>query len=249
MPLILAIVLLLVGSWLGFGVLSLTPRSPPFLLARSWEDGPVRAYLQTHCDQQTWVLCSRLQTLPSSAQELLWAREHSYWAMDETTRAAVRTQELALLVRAIASHPLLQLEAALRNAGLQLVRFGLADLVLGRGAAVTLQDYTFLYLPVAPAARHGLRPFTIVIYVATAISACVLAVWFWRAARNPMTPVLGFILMGVVLNGILCGVLSGPHDRYQARVIWLVPLLALALSLARDQAFSRSRCAPGSKAP
>ena len=40
-----AVALLVALGWLGFGEPSLTPRSPPFLLARAWEDGPARAYL------------------------------------------------------------------------------------------------------------------------------------------------------------------------------------------------------------
>lgn len=244
LPLLLAVLVLLACGWVGFGSLSPTPRAPPFLLARSWEDGPVRAYLETRCGHEAWALCSRLQTLPSSAQELLWAREHSYWTMDEATRAAVRSQELAVLVRAVAAYPLLQLEAALRNAGHQLARFGLSDLVLGRGAAVTAEDYTFVYLPASPAARHGLWPFTVAVYGVTAVSIVTLAGWSWHQRRHRLMPVLLFVFSGLVLNAILCGALSGPHDRYQARVIWLVPLMALAVSLGRSPALSRARDAP-----
>lgn len=34
----------------------------------------------------------------------------------------------------------------------------------------------------------------------------------------------------VVANGIICGVVSGPYNRYQARVVWLVPLAALVVA-------------------
>jgi hypothetical protein len=37
----------------------------------------------------------------------------------------------------------------------------------------------------------------------------------------------GLVLAGVVLNAAVCGVLNGIYDRFQARVVWLVPLLAL----------------------
>ena len=39
------------------------------------------------------------------------------------------------------------------------------------------------------------------------------------------------VVVGLVLiaNAVLCGVLSGVHDRYQARLAWLAPLLLLAL--------------------
>jgi hypothetical protein len=41
-----------------------------------------------------------------------------------------------------------------------------------------------------------------------------------------------FVLMvvgGIVANAAVTGILSTPHDRYQARVIWLVPMLVILL--------------------
>jgi hypothetical protein len=36
-----------------------------------------------------------------------------------------------------------------------------------------------------------------------------------------------FVLSGIVWNAIVTGALSGPYDRYLARVIWLVCFVAL----------------------
>ena len=35
------------------------------------------------------------------------------------------------------------------------------------------------------------------------------------------------VLYGIVLNAAVCGILSGPFPRYQARVVWLLPMLAV----------------------
>jgi hypothetical protein len=34
---------------------------------------------------------------------------------------------------------------------------------------------------------------------------------------------------GIIVNGIICGALSAVNDRYQARVIWLIPLTAVVI--------------------
>jgi hypothetical protein len=34
-------------------------------------------------------------------------------------------------------------------------------------------------------------------------------------------------VFGVIANVAICGVISGPHDRYAARVAWLIPAVAL----------------------
>jgi hypothetical protein len=47
-----------------------------------------------------------------------------------------------------------------------------------------------------------------------------------NAPANELGLFLILILAGVILNALITGVLSGPHDRYQARVIWLIVLSA-----------------------
>ncbi len=55
----------------------------------------------------------------------------------------------------------------------------------------------------------------------------------WRdpALRTRATVVL--MVLAVALNGAVCGVLSGPFARYEARVLWLIPAAALLLWAAR----------------
>jgi putative flippase GtrA len=54
-------------------------------------------------------------------------------------------------------------------------------------------------------------------------------------AIQAMTAV-GLLLIGFVVNAAVCGILSGPFPRYQARVAWLIPLAAtvVAQRLAKD---------------
>jgi hypothetical protein len=234
LPLVGAVLLLLAANGLAFGQATLTPQGPPFLLARSWEDGPARAYLAASCGRERRAICAWIDRLDPSAQEFLWGAERSYWAMDLETRAAVRAEETAILAQALAADPWGQAWASLRNAGRQLARFGLDDFVLGRGAVVTPEDYAFVYLPETPAAVHGLGWFTGLVHASTAAGLAVLLGWLARrraAAADPVLAPVGLVLLGLLLNAAVCGVLSGPHDRYQARTIWLVPLLAAGLAL------------------
>lgn len=59
----------------------------------------------------------------------------------------------------------------------------------------------------------------------------------------PLSRLVVLVMALVVVNAILCGVISGPYGRYQARVEWLIPFIALAV-LARGRALAVRR-APG----
>ena len=52
------------------------------------------------------------------------------------------------------------------------------------------------------------------------------------------TAALSLLLAGFIINAAVCGILSGPFPRYQARVTWLIPLAAgmVAQRLARPTA-------------
>ncbi|HEX6011939.1 MAG TPA: hypothetical protein VFY87_09110, partial [Geminicoccaceae bacterium] len=249
LPVAAAVVLLLGANWLAFGHATLSPQGAPFLLARSWEDGPARAYLEATCPEAGWAVCAGLDALPDTAQGFLWAPERSYWGMSLAARAAVRAEETAILAQAIAADPLGQLRASLANAAEQLGSFGLDDLVLGRGAVVSAEDYTFVYLPEAPAAVWGLSLFSALVYAGAALALLALAGLLAGPGARAGAPVAAFVLAALLLNAVVCGALSGPHHRYQARVVWLLPLLAAGLLLRPREAVTAAPRVPAPAAP
>lgn len=252
LPIAGAVALLLATGWLGFGRLTLTPQGAPFLLARSWEDGPARAYLKAACPGAGWAICPHVGRLAGTAQGFLWRPDDSYWSMDLATRAAVRAEEPAILLRALAPDPWRQATAALANGVAQLGELGLDDFVLGRGAAVTPDDYTFVHLPSAPAAVWGLGGFSATIYATVVVALGGLLIWSARqraTAGNPITACVLLVLAALILNAAICGALSGAHPRYQSRVVWLVPLLAAGLLLRPATAVTSARRAPAPAVP
>jgi len=48
-----------------------------------------------------------------------------------------------------------------------------------------------------------------------------------RNISHPCKAIFFWIAVGVLLNAAICGGISANESRYQARVIWLIPLAAL----------------------
>ena len=70
-----------------------------------------------------------------------------------------------------------------------------------------------------------------VIQVLTAISAAlgfVMLGWLFRKERS-FRHVIALVILGILGNVLTCVALSAVAHRYEARVIWLIPLFALAL--------------------
>jgi peptidoglycan/LPS O-acetylase OafA/YrhL len=75
-----------------------------------------------------------------------------------------------------------------------------------------------------------LAPHVPALLVALAAALALL----WRAARArdlPRAALLAGALLALTANAVATGALSKPHDRYQARIAWLLPLAVLTASL------------------
>jgi len=94
--------------------------------------------------------------------------------------------------------------------------------------------------------------FTLATYAGVLVAVALLF-WLWRRTGSPAAadPVrfhdMAWIaLTGVVANAVVCAVLASSLDRFQSRVIWIVPFLALsALALA----YGRRRAVEASPSP
>jgi hypothetical protein len=95
--------------------------------------------------------------------------------------------------------------------------------------------------------------FSAITQTSAVASAVLLGVLAWRSRRARRPAAAGthldahadthpdvrtaalttWVLAGLLLNAAVCAVAAAPLDRFQARVVWLLPLLALGLALRR----------------
>jgi hypothetical protein len=64
-----------------------------------------------------------------------------------------------------------------------------------------------------------------VVYLVLALSGRIPG----RRMSNPIKEIFFWITAGIVLNATICGGISAIESRYQARVVWLIPLVALLM--------------------
>lgn len=246
-PLAAALSMLLLTNAVGNGVVGISPYGSVFALARLVGDGPGRAYLDRACPDPKLRLCAWQGRLSADSDEFLWHPQGPLWADGfGPTRFA---PEAARLVPAIiAAYPLDTLRAAAANTLRQLVRVQVGDALVADHLDIAVLPRMRPYLPVAEIARYqaalqprGLMrdtaaPFLIVHAVLLALgSAGSVAVLLrcWRT-RRPLAGLAAVALAALLANAFATGALSGPHDRYQARLAWLVLLAPLAYAARLD---------------
>lgn len=223
------------------------PQLVPLLTARFLADGPGTDYLKTHCPQAGFAICAYRDRPPLSAPAFLWATapgQGIYLLASPAERAAMATQDKAFALAVLRAYPLQQGWMILRNSGEQLLSFDstLLNYECGKaepcGFALPPVDRARLLHSLGGRALWPQRLIGIVHYSAVGLALIVLLVWATKGRRGRFSgaerDILIWIAMaaaGMTINAVLGGAISEPQTRYQARIIWLLPFLALLAGL------------------
>ena len=69
-----------------------------------------------------------------------------------------------------------------------------------------------------------------------------------RRELDDITLLAATVALALLGNAFLCGVLSGPHDRYGSRLVWLATFVIVAAGVLRRQASEAAAGMPAIKA-
>ncbi len=239
--------MLLSANFALSGQLAWTPGGYGVAFGRMLQDGIVAQYLRDHCPQQQFKLCPYRDQLPATADQFLWGRS----IFNSLGRFDGLNDEMGFIVtHSLAEYPLWQAEAAIVATAQQMV-----DVATGEGTDVTdYHTYGIIerYIPAQRAAmraarqQHGGINFAGVnwLHVPVALVSMLLVfVMFggavFRRKADDLALLAGTVSLALLGNAFVCGVISGPHDRYGARMVWVatfVTLIAAARRFTRDDA-------------
>lgn len=237
--------MLLAANFALSGQLAWTPGGYGVAFGRMLQDGIVARYLRDHCPQQNFKLCPYRDQLPPTADDFLWGNS----MFNTLGRFKGMNDEMGYIaLHSLAEYPLWQAEAAIVATAEQLVH-----VATGEGTDVWIPHTLGIierYIPaqVAPmrAARqqHWDINFTAInwIHVPVALGS-LLGVFAlvgraaWRRRLDDLTLLAATVSLAMLGNAFICGVISGPHDRYGARMVWIatfVVLIAAVRHFAND---------------
>jgi hypothetical protein len=227
--------MLLAANFALSGQLAWTPGGYGVAFGRMMQDGIVAQYLRDHCATQRFKLCPYRNQLPPTADDFLWG--HSMF--DTLGRFEGLDDEMGFIaLHALAEYPLWQTEAAIVATAQQLI-----DVATGEGTTVwiphtygIIEHYMPAQLPAMRAARqqHHELDFTAInrlhVPVALGSTLAVIAICagaIFRRRLDDLTLLAATVGLALLGNAFVCGVISGPHDRYGARMVWIATLVTL----------------------
>jgi hypothetical protein len=234
--------MLLSANFALSGEFAWTPGGYGVAFGRMLQDGIVAKYLRDHCGQEKlkpkFKLCPYRNELPASADTFLWGSS----IFNTLGRFKGLNDEMTDIVKgSLAEYPAWQAQAALAATAEQLTmaatgegtngwiphtygiieRYIPGQLKLMRAANQQRWQLDFtainrLHVPVA--------------LISTLLLAMIFAWGFWRR-RDDLTWLAGAVTFAILGNAFICAVISGPHDRYGARLAWVATFVVLVAAI------------------
>ena len=235
----LGAIMLVSANYVVAGRLAWTPGGLALSFGRMLQDGIVNRYLADHCPEQRLKLCKHRHELPTDADVFFWSGKGSIF--NNLGRFAGLGDEMSeVVVGSLRDYPLWQVELALAATAHQLTR-----VATGEGVVNTVWHTYWAIDRFTPGAtanmraarqQHGEIGFAAInrIHqpVALASMLLLLATMLFGWRREAFAD-LGMLAMtgaaALLANAFVCCVLSNPHDRYGARLIWIAPLVVTLL--------------------
>ncbi len=233
--------MLLSANFALSGELAWTPGGYGVAFGRMLQDGIVARYLRDHCPEQHLKLCPYRDQLPATADQFLWGNS----MFNALGRFKGLNDEMGFIAtHSLAEYPLWQAEAAIVATARQLVhvatgegtngwiphtygiieRYIPAQLKPMRAAHQQHWDLNFagvnwLHVPVA--------------LVSMSLVFAMFASAVFRRKADDLALFTGTVSLALLGNAFVCGVISGPHDRYGARMVWVATFVMLIAAVRR----------------
>jgi hypothetical protein len=245
-PLAVALTLLLTTNLIGLGRFGVSPYGAVFGLARLVADGPAEIYLEDSCPASGYRMCDWTGRMPKNADEFLWSPTGPVWTFPGGP-IALAPEASRIVIATIVNQPMAVARAALGNWLSQIVTLRLGSVIRAYGLDGTVGVQLHAHYPAAEEDRYrasaqradGLRAIAAPwqnVYLAALVlgfvGSSILLAWSWRNDRVLFTLIV-MIAAGLLSNAFATGALSGPHDRYQARIAWLVLLPPMMFAIRR----------------
>jgi hypothetical protein len=150
-----------------------------------------------------------------------------------------------IAVHALADYPLWQAEAALLATGEQMLKVATGENTDHPTLMHTygiFRDYLPSQLKLVDAARQQkshltFGPFNLihvpVALISTVLVFAMLIGAIWRRRLDDMTLLIATVCLTLLGNAFICGVISGPHDRYGSRLVWITTCTLVIAAMKR----------------
>jgi hypothetical protein len=246
------VALLLTADLAVTGRLALTPGGDVILFGRLVAGGAVGKVLAQNCPRDDWRLCAFRSELPALSEDFIWGDRSPLARIGGWDDPAAKREMASIIRRSIVGDPIGHIVDAAASTARQLVTLDITHIMARVGSWAlrsTLEHHAPWLVQPFDTSRQQTGAVELAAWsawivmpvsIAGSFSLPIVALVLWRRGRRDAALLPAMIFVALVGNAFVCGVIAGPSDRYQARLVWLAPLAIVVAVLGGGRSVLRS---------
>ena len=234
--------------------LGYSPIRPPFLTARMIDAGPGLTMLDSQCGSQKFEACKFRERMPNDSDTFLWStdkRAGVFAAESNAVQRRLSMEDSAFAMASLRHDPIgvviVTTFASLRQ--LTMMKMDIFNAPVGDASADAIAGLPRSVRERIIDSRYVKRSMPVAVVEALSLISVVIAVFYLiiiaiqgrskvdKLERDFVLAALLAMLL-ILANATITGALSKPHNRYNIRIVWIIPLFALVIPSVR---YSRRR--------
>lgn len=226
-PIVCGMVLVSVTSLIAFGDGSIGAKRFPLALARSVSDGPARWYLEKQCRTPVYAVCEVFGTdIPTTVSGFVFDKTGLNGRATSRQMDRIRAEESEIVVNAALAYPLTEVNNLMSHVLRQLIRFGFNE--------TRFDSHIALDTTGTPQLVSTAQPYLVVLEVLEWASIFLVfptligGIVFYKRFEPEHKLALLLLVPAFIGNAVVVVVFSGVAERYESRMIWLLPLFVLS---------------------
>ena len=225
------------------------PIRPPFLTARLIDAGPGLTMLDSQCGARKFEACKFRERMPNDSDTFLWStdkRAGVFAAESHTVQRRLSLEDTAFAISSLIHDPVgtfaVTASASLRQ--LTMVKLDIFNAPRGEAIADTIARLPRSVEERISDSRYAKRSMPVAIVETLSLISVVIATLYLlcfvirgrskidKVDNNFVLAALLAVLL-VIANATITGALSKPHNRYNVRIVWIIPLFAMVIPSVR----------------
>jgi len=229
------------------GKYQISRASNVFIIARMIETGLVKEYLTENCGENDFILCDQIDSLPTTSYEFLWNEKsplYSGGCVKSTWENCWQDKnyEFGRIIKGILTTPKYNTQLFFtytKDFFRQLTIFNIPylDIYADKSAPQGCIEYRFPNelnaYKAAKQYKNGLWSITLtkiqLVFVIISLLVLSLMLFYYRKLKisKEHILILSLLITGLLGNALTVTIFSTVLDRYQSRVIWILPFICL----------------------
>jgi hypothetical protein len=236
---IITLLILTISSLITMGS-AISKSKHVFFMAAMVEHGITKEYLDEYCVMKSYKLCAYKDSMPNKAYKFIWDERSPFYKIGGWKGTKKEFEDIIYETITKPKYIIMHIKESCKATFQQLILFGVGDgnqsflqgTLLYKRISYYFPNDLYYYSTSKQSQTHVdfIEPLNVIFLFITVLSLIIVIILVKRVLiilRKPVQFIIILFSFTILLNAWDCGTFANALSRLEAKIIWLIPFMAI----------------------